>query len=91
MDLPAIESRVKLKDVATVSKMFAPEQRTVVLDSLGNFGATVERVTTQAYDPFQHWFDLKTAMVFIEKDAFVKVFPSQPHDKIFGKLLEALG
>jgi hypothetical protein len=56
LDLPAIESRVKLKDVATVSKIFAPEQQKAVLDALGNFGATVERATTQAYDRFQRWF-----------------------------------
>jgi len=56
LDLPAIESRVKLKDVATVSKMFAPEQQKAVLDALGNFGTTVERATTHAYDRFQRWF-----------------------------------
>ena len=56
LDRPAIESRIKLKDVATVSRMFAPEQQKAVVDSLGNFGATVERATTQAYDRFQRWF-----------------------------------
>jgi hypothetical protein len=56
LDLPAIESRVKLKDIAAAAKMFAPEQQKVVLDALGSFGATVERATTQAYDRFQRWF-----------------------------------
>ena len=56
LDLPAIESRVKLKDVATVGKMFAPEQQKAVVDALGTFGATVERATTQSYDRFQRWF-----------------------------------
>ena len=56
LDLPAIESRVKLKDIAAAAKMFAPEQQTAVLDALGSFGATVERATTQAYDRFQRWF-----------------------------------
>jgi hypothetical protein len=56
LDLPAIESRVKLKNIAAAAKMFAPEQQTAVLDALGSFGATVERATTQAYDRFQRWF-----------------------------------
>jgi hypothetical protein len=56
LDLPAIESRVKLKDIAAAAKIFAPEQQKTVLDSLGSFGATVERATTQAYDRFQRWF-----------------------------------
>src|SRR6476660_3256975 len=56
LDLPAVESRVKLKDIATVGKMFAPEQQTAVLDALGTFGATVDRATTLAYDRFQRWF-----------------------------------
>lgn len=56
LDLPAIESRVKLKDIAAVAKMFAPEQQKAVVDALGSFGATVERATTQAYDRFQRWF-----------------------------------
>jgi hypothetical protein len=56
LDLPAIESRVKLKDIAAVAKMFAPEQQKAVVETLGNFGATVERATTQAYDRFQRWF-----------------------------------
>jgi len=56
LDLPAIESRVKLKDIAAAAKIFAPEQQKAVLDSLGSFGATVERATTQAYDRFQRWF-----------------------------------
>lgn len=33
-----------------------PEQKKAVVDSLANFGATVERATTQAYDRFQRWF-----------------------------------
>ena len=56
LDLPAIESRVKLKDIAAAAKIFAPEQQKAVLDSLGSFGATMERATTQAYDRFQRWF-----------------------------------
>ena len=56
LDLPAIESRVKLKDIAAAANMFAPEQQKAVLDALGSFGATVERATTQAYDRFQRWF-----------------------------------
>ena len=56
LDLPAIESRGKLKDIAAAAKIFAPEQQKAVLDALGSFGATVERATTQAYDRFQRWF-----------------------------------
>ena len=56
LDLPAIESRVKLKDIAAAANMFAPEQQKSVLGALGSFGATVERATTQAYDRFQRWF-----------------------------------
>jgi hypothetical protein len=56
VDLPAIESRVKLKDIAAAAKIFAPEQQKAVLDALGSFGGTVERATTQAYDRFQRWF-----------------------------------
>ncbi|HEY3661127.1 MAG TPA: hypothetical protein VGK91_07860 [Candidatus Udaeobacter sp.] len=56
LDLPAIESRVKLKDIAAAAKIFAPEQQKTVLDAMGSFGATVERATTQAYDRFQRWF-----------------------------------
>jgi hypothetical protein len=56
LDRPAMESRVKLKDIVTVANMFAPEQQKAVVDTLGNFGATVERATTQAYDRFQRWF-----------------------------------
>jgi hypothetical protein len=55
-DQPAIESRRKLADIAAVSKIFATEQQKTVLDALANFGATVERATTQAYDRFQRWF-----------------------------------
>ncbi len=56
LDLPAVESRTKLKDIAAAAKIFAPEQQKAVLDALGSFGATVERATTQAYDRFQRWF-----------------------------------
>jgi hypothetical protein len=55
-DQPAIESRGKLADIATLSKIFQPEQQKAVVDALSNFGATVERATTQAYDRFQRWF-----------------------------------
>ena len=54
-DQAAIESRVKLADIAKLSKNFQPEQK-VVLDALPTFGATLERATTHAYDRFQRWF-----------------------------------
>jgi hypothetical protein len=41
LDLRAIESRVKLKDIAAAAKIFAPEQQKAVLDALGSFGPTV--------------------------------------------------
>jgi hypothetical protein len=41
LDLRAIESRVKLKDIAAAVKIFAPEQQKAVLDALGSFGPTV--------------------------------------------------
>jgi hypothetical protein len=56
-DPPAQESNEKLKVIRQVADKFStPEQRKVVLDSLANFGLTVERATTQAYDRFQRWF-----------------------------------
>jgi len=55
-DQPAIESRGKLADIARLSKIFQPDQQKAVVDALSNFGATVERATTQAYDRFQRWF-----------------------------------
>ena len=54
-DQPSIESRGKLADIARLSKNFQPEQK-AVLDALPNFGATLERATTHAYDRFQRWF-----------------------------------
>ncbi|SRR6266496_11101 len=97
LDLPAIESRVKLKDVATVSKMFAPEQQKAVLDALGNFGATVERATTQAYDRFQRWFgsaqdraeqwfQIHARMVTIAGAILVTVFLQLDTIEIYDKL-----
>ena len=97
LDLPAIESRVKLKDVATVSKMFAPEQQKAVLDALGNFGATVERATTQAYDRFQRWFgsaqdraeqwfQIHVRMVTIAGAILVTVFLQLDTIEIYDKL-----
>jgi hypothetical protein len=55
-DRPAIESQLKLHVIAKVSEFLPTEQRQAVVDSLGNFSATVERATTQAYDRFQRWF-----------------------------------
>jgi len=55
-DQPAIESRGKLADIARLSKIFQPDQQKAVVDALSNFGATMERATTQAYDRFQRWF-----------------------------------
>ena len=54
-DQPAQESEEKLKLIKHVADIFATEQK-AVLDSLANFGATVERATTEAYDRFQRWF-----------------------------------
>jgi hypothetical protein len=56
-DHPAIESQAKLRVISKVSELFKPEtQQQAVVNSLANFGATVERATTQAYDRFQRWF-----------------------------------
>jgi hypothetical protein len=55
-DQPATESLMKLRLIAKVSEFLPMEQRQAVVNSLGNFGATVERATTQAYDRFQRWF-----------------------------------
>jgi hypothetical protein len=55
-DYPAMESRAKLADIAAISKIFTPEQQKAVVDAFANFGATVERATTHAYDRFQRWF-----------------------------------
>ena len=56
-DQPAQESEEKLKLIKHMADMFATEQQQkAVLDSLANFGATVERATTEAYDRFQRWF-----------------------------------
>jgi len=56
-DQPAQESKDKLKLIKEVAGTFTNEQQQkAVLDSLANFGATVERATTEAYDRFQRWF-----------------------------------
>lgn len=56
-DQPAQESLEKLQAVADLAKRFASdEEKKAVVDSLANFGSTVERATTQAYDRFQRWF-----------------------------------
>jgi hypothetical protein len=56
-DHPAIESQDKLRVISKVSQVFESEaQQQAVVNSLANFGATVERATTQAYDRFQRWF-----------------------------------
>ena len=97
LDLPAIESRVKLKDIAAAAKIFAPEQQKAVLDSLGSFGATVERATTQAYDRFQRWFgsgqdraeqwfQIHVRMVTIVAAIVVSVFLQLDTVEIYDKL-----
>ena len=97
LDLPAIESRVKLKDIAAAAKMFAPEQQKAVLDALGSFGATVERATTQAYDRFQRWFGsaqdraeqwfrIHVRMVTIVAAILVSVFLQLDTVEIYDKL-----
>jgi hypothetical protein len=97
LDLPAIESRVKLKDIAAAAKMFAPEQQKAVLDALGSFGATVERATTQAYDRFQRWFgsaqdraeqwfQIHVRMVTIVAAILVSVFLQLDTVEIYDKL-----
>ena len=97
LDLPAIESRVKLKDIAAAAKMFAPEQQEAVLDSLGSFGATVERATTQAYDRFQRWFgsaqdraeqwfQIHVRMVTIVAAILVSVFLQLDTVEVYDKL-----
>jgi hypothetical protein len=56
-DQPAQESEDKLKLIKHVADIFATDQqKKAVLDSLANFGSTVERATTEAYDRFQRWF-----------------------------------
>ncbi len=56
-DQPAQESEEKLKLIKRVADVFTTDQQQkAVLDSLTNFGATVERATTEAYDRFQRWF-----------------------------------
>ena len=97
LDLPAIESRVKLKDIAAAAKIFAPEQQKAVLDALGSFGATVERATTQAYDRFQRWFgsaqdraeqwfQIHARMVTIVAAILVSVFLQLDTVEIYDKL-----
>jgi hypothetical protein len=55
-DQPTAESQMKLHLIAKISQFLPDEQKQAVVNSLGNFGATVERATTQAYDRFQRWF-----------------------------------
>ena len=97
LDLPAIESRVKLKDIAAAAKIFEPEQQKAVLDALGSFGATVERATTQAYDRFQRWFgsaqdraeqwfQIHVRMVTIVAAILVSVFLQLDTVEIYDKL-----
>jgi hypothetical protein len=97
LDLPALESRVKLKDIAAVGKMFAPEQQKAVVDALGTFGATVERATTQAYDRFQRWFgsaqdraeqwfQIHVRMVTIVAAILVSIFLQLDTVEIYDKL-----
>jgi len=43
--------------ISNISNVFkSAAQQQAVVNSLPNFGATVERATTQAYDRFQRWF-----------------------------------
>ena len=97
LDLPAIESRVKLKDIAAVANMFAPEQQKAVVETLGTFGATVERATTQAYDRFQRWFgsaqdrseqwfQIHVRMVTIVAAILVSIFLQLDTVEIYDKL-----
>lgn len=97
LDLPALESRVKLKDIAAVANMFAPEQQKAVVETLGNFGATVERATTQAYDRFQRWFgsaqdraeqwfQIHVRMVTIVAAVLVSIFLQLDTVEIYDKL-----
>jgi hypothetical protein len=56
-DQPAKESREKLEAIQKLADTFStPAQQKAVIDSLANFGATVERATTEAYDRFQRCF-----------------------------------
>jgi|GEM_PF-1897876 len=57
-DRPTTESQEKLILISKVSDYFKanPQQQLAVVNSLANFGTTVERATTQAYDRFQRWF-----------------------------------
>ena len=56
-DHPSAESQAKLQVISNISSVFKSEaQQQAVVNSLPNFGATVERATTQAYDRFQRWF-----------------------------------
>jgi hypothetical protein len=97
LDIPALESRAKLKDIAAAAKIFAPEQQTAVLGALGSFGATVERATTQAYDRFQRWFgsgqdraeqwfQIHVRMVTIVAAILVSVFLQLDTVEIYDKL-----
>jgi hypothetical protein len=97
LDLPALESRVKLKDIAAAANIFAPEQQIAVLSALGSFGATVERATTQAYDRFQRWFgsgqdraeqwfQIHVRMVTIVAAIVVSVFLQLDTVEIYDKL-----
>src|SRR5260370_36244305 len=52
----AEESQKKLQVIASMANLLDAEGKKAVVDSLTNFGATVERATTQAYDRFQRWF-----------------------------------
>src|SRR5215475_5279207 len=57
LDHPAIESQAKLQVISNISDVFKSDvQRQAVVNSLPNFGITVERATTEAYDRFQRWF-----------------------------------
>jgi hypothetical protein len=56
-DQPAVESEEKLETINRTANLFSTlEQKKAVVDALTNFGATVERATTVAYDRFQRWF-----------------------------------
>ena len=97
-DQPAKESEAKLKTIRNVAEIFTTaEQQKAVLDSLANFGATVERATTEGYDRFQRWFgsaqdraeqwfQIHVRMVTIVAAILVSVFLQLDTVEIYDKL-----
>ena len=97
-DQPTKESEAKLKTIRNVAEIFTTaEQQKAVLDSLANFGATVERATTEGYDRFQRWFgsaqdraeqwfQTHVRMVTIVAAALVSIFLQLDTVEIYDKL-----